>query len=64
MDKVIRETLKERFKREVHDKASEIDPNNEQDWFSLTLGWAIATGQPPEEAHEFARFIRYKTELG
>jgi hypothetical protein len=52
------------FKREVSDRAHEIDPNNEQDWFSLTLGWAIARGFSPEAAHEFASFIRYKTDLG
>lgn len=56
--------LRLRFKTEMHDRASEIDPDNEQDWFSLTLGWAIATGQPLEAAHEFARYIRYETELG
>lgn len=52
------------FKLEVADRAHEIDPNNEQDWFSLTLGWAIAKGFSPEAAHEFASFIRYKTDLG
>ena len=27
------------FKRNVHDHSAEIDPDNEQDWYSLTLGW-------------------------
>ena len=41
-----------------------VDPGNEQDWFSLTLGWAIAKGLEPEEAHKFAIHIRYHTALG
>lgn len=52
------------FKTECHDRAEEIDESNEQDWFSLTLGWAIAKGLSPDEAHKFALHIRYKTELG
>lgn len=52
------------FKSEIADRANLVDPSNEQDWFSLTLGWAIAKGLTPDEAHEFASFIRYKTDLG
>jgi hypothetical protein len=52
------------FEVEVHNRASEVDPDNEQDWFSLTLGWAIGKGLKPEDAHEFALHIRYHTELG
>jgi hypothetical protein len=52
------------FKREVSDRAGEIDPAKEQDWFSLTLGWALAKGMKPEDAHRFAIFIRYDTDLG
>jgi len=56
--------LKALFKTEVHDKAKEVDPSNEQDWFSITLGWALGKGLSPDRAHEFAIYIRYKTELG
>jgi hypothetical protein len=52
------------FKTECHDRAAEIDPSGEQDWFSLTLGWAIAKGMTPGEAHGFSIWIRYHTELG
>lgn len=52
------------FKSEVTDKASEIDPSSEQDWFSLTLGWALAKGLSVDDAHDFALHIRYNTELG
>ena len=52
------------FKTECHDRAKELDPSNEQDWFSLTLGWAIAKGLTPDEAHGLAIHIRYETELG
>mgnify|MGYP003333640418 FL=1 len=56
--------LEQEFKREVDDRAKDVDPGNEQDWFSLTLGWAIAKGLEPEEAHKFAIHIRYYTALG
>lgn len=52
--------LKEQFKAEVSDKANELDP---QDWISLVLGWAVAKGVAPSEAHEFAVHVRYKTDL-
>jgi len=56
--------LQAKFKSEVSDRAAEIDPSDEQDWFSLTLGWAIANGLSPDEAHSFASHIRYHTDLG
>lgn len=56
--------LIELFKTECHDRADEIDPANEMDWYCLTLGWAIAKGLSPSDAHGFALHIRYKTELG
>ena len=52
------------FVNAIHDRAIEIDPTNEQDWYSLTLGWAIGKGLTPDEAHDFARYIRYKTDWG
>lgn len=52
------------FKTEVHDRAGEIDPDSRRDWFSLTLGWAIAKGLSPDDALLFALRIRYKTDLG
>lgn len=52
------------FKEEVNDKAKKVDPDNEQDWYSLTLGWAIAKGMSPNMAHDFATYIRYETPLG
>lgn len=51
------------FKAEITDRATEIDPNQEQDWFSLTLGWAIAKGLSPDTAHSFATHVRYHTDL-
>lgn len=52
------------FKAECDDRSAEIDPDDEHDWKSLTLGWAVAKGMKPEEAQEFASYIRYRTELG
>ena len=59
-----RDELVSQFKTEVNDRAEEIDESGKQDGYSLTLGWAIAKGLTPDEAHEFARHIRYHTELG
>ena len=55
--------LTELLKKEVDDKSKEIDPDNEYDWLSLVIGWAIAKGLSPEEAIEFSYHIRYETDL-
>ena len=54
----------QQFKKEVSDKAKEIDPSNDEDWYSLTLGWAMAKGFSPDNAHTLTRHIRYKTKFG
>lgn len=59
-----REEFTALFKSEVRDLSVEIDPSSELDWFSLTVGWAIAKGMNPDDAREFAVYIRYKTDLG
>ncbi len=55
--------LLEQFKVEVHDRAKYVDPDSEEDWHSLTLGWAIAKGLKPRTAREFATTVRYNTDL-
>ena len=52
------------FKKEVNDKAETVDPSNQLDWFALTMGWAIGKGLDPNDAHTFATYIRYRTDLG
>jgi len=52
------------FRVTIHDRSAEIDPDNEQDWYSLTLGWALAKGLSIEQSHKFATHIRYHTDLG
>jgi len=56
--------LKNEFKIECSDRSEEVDPESEEDWHSLTLGWAIAKGLSPDDASTFANFIRYHTNLG
>lgn len=56
--------LVEEFEDKVSNKGAEIDSDDEQDWYSLTLGWALAKGFNPDDAHDFARIIRYSTDLG
>lgn len=51
--------LLKQFHDEISLKASEVDEASNQDWFSLSLGWAIAKGLSPEKAHEFSIFLRY-----
>lgn len=56
--------LVEEFEEKVSNKGDEIDEEQEQDWYSLTLGWALAKGFDADGAHDFARIIRYSTDLG
>jgi hypothetical protein len=58
------ELLDQAFKTEVTDRKVDVDPGEKEDWFSLALGWAIAKGLRPENAHDFALHIRYHTDLG
>lgn len=51
------------FEKEISLNAKQIDPNNEFDWWCITYGWAIAKGFDIDDAHKFATYIRYDTEL-
>lgn len=51
------------FKQEVDKRSASIDPDNEYCWLSLTVGWAIAKGMKPNDAHEFASYVRYNTDM-
>lgn len=52
------------FNEEVSDRSSEVDEASKLDWFSLTVGWAIAKEMDPDDASSFASHIRYDTDLG
>lgn len=52
------------FKTEVDDRSGEVDQYDEHDWLSLTVGWAIAKGLSPEDANDFATYVRYNTDMG
>ncbi len=60
----VKKELTERFKMEVSIFPHEVDPDSEEDWKSLTIGWAIAKGLNPTDARKFAIYIRYQTDLG
>ena len=60
----VHEILEHAFESEMHLQGKEIDPDDELDWYSLTLGWAIGRGMKIEDAKNFASHIRYHTELG
>lgn len=59
-----RSHLEDSFKADVHDKAAEVDPENEMHWGHLTIGYALGKGLSPVDAQDFARHIRYHTDLG
>lgn len=42
------------YKTEIIDRAKQVDPDSEEDWHSLTLGWAIGKGMTVKEAKRFA----------
>ena len=46
------------WKERVYDRTEETDPINEQDWYSLALGFALGLGFKPNEAHVIANHIR------
>lgn len=50
--------------RQVFSRRERIDPNNEEDWYSLALGYALGKGVSVTTAHQFALHIRYHTPLG
>lgn len=47
------------FKQEACSKAKELDPEKEQDWFSLSLGYFIAKGLTIDQAHDASLMSRY-----
>ena len=47
------------FIKEVSKRAEVVDPEDELDWYSLSIGWAIAKGLNPSDAQEFANHMRY-----
>lgn len=59
MTNKVKDNLATIFYKEVTKRAKAIDPLDEQDWYSLSLGWAIAKGLSPANAHEFSLHIRY-----
>lgn len=48
------------FKKQVCDRDDDIDPNDDQDWYSLSIGWALAKGLEPQDAYQFAEWMRYE----
>lgn len=62
------EEFLEAFRKEVDDKFKEPDSADyqlysEADFHSITAGWGMANGMTPKQAHEFATFVRYKTDM-
>lgn len=52
-----RNRLHDEFKTQVSDNAHLIDPDDEEDWHSLAVGWLLAKGFTPSEALRFAAVL-------
>ena len=46
------------YKKEIDARLDEINTPDTLDWYSLTIGWAIAKGLTPRDASEFMEYIR------
>ncbi len=46
------EDVKKRWKEEIYDKASEIDPSDAYTWNGLLLGFLLGNGVSLEKANE------------
>lgn len=64
IDNELKERLTEEWCTEVFDRAEEVDECNTQDWYSILIGWGLAKQLSPDQAWEFASYIRYEAELG
>jgi hypothetical protein len=53
-NKAAMDALLAQLKTEVIDQGEKIDPDDEHDFESLILGWAIAKGLPVKQAKAFA----------
>jgi len=60
----LKESITIQFKSHVHNLAKQVDPQNDEDWQSLSIGFALGKGKSPEYAREFAMYLRYNTDLG
>lgn len=52
-----RDRLHDEFKTQVFDNAGLIDPDEEEDWHSLAIGWLLAKGFTPSEALRFVAVL-------
>lgn len=47
------------YQQEIWNREAEIDRYSQEDWSSITLGWAIAKGLKPKEAKKFRDYVTY-----
>lgn len=70
MPQVRWDELEAQFKTEVTDPVQSFNSGEEDNWTmeqdfcSLTIGWAVAKGLSLDHAYTFALHIRYHTNLG
>ena len=54
--------LVDSFKKDCGDQAKTIDPDEERDWYALSLGYFLAKGLNIEDATDLALIVRYDLE--
>ena len=57
MEKLI--PLYDEFYESVCKVSEDIDPHNNHNWSSLSIGWALAKGLNSEDALQFAQYARF-----
>lgn len=54
------ENLLQSWKRDIFDKADDVDPENEYIWDGVAIGYFIGKGQSIESAYRLMRLISNK----
>ena len=47
------------FKKDIADRAKEVDPKEERDWYDLSIGYFLAKGTSVDVATNLSLIIRY-----
>lgn len=51
-----------KFRFEVCDRAKDVDPGDERDWYCMSVGYFLAMGCSIDEAYVIANHVRYDCE--
>lgn len=57
------EALIASWKKDVHDKAEDVDPGDEYDWDGLAIGYFLGKGVEPGDAEQLVLALRSRNLL-